>query len=106
LFKDTGITTLPPNLDPDGPLPRCTSPLGPALAVSVHKDGSLNTPTVPTLLVDIATFPKHVSVPIPNGMLMDLPEAAVSSPPSIVTATLLVLPSPKLRPKLPLLQVH
>jgi hypothetical protein len=56
------------------------------------------------LLVDTVTLPKLVAMTMPDEMVMELPEAILLSPPSIVTGPPLVLPSPKARVKiLPLL---
>jgi hypothetical protein len=57
------------------------------------------------LLVDTATLPKLVAVPMPDEMVMGPPKAVLSMPPSIVTAPQLLLPSPKARVKLMLLLV-
>jgi hypothetical protein len=52
------------------------------------------------LLVNMVTFSQLVAVPMPNKIVMELPEAVLPSPQSIVTAPPLVMPSPKARVKL------
>ncbi len=80
-------------------------PLLPTLTVPVFKDELPNTPAVPAMLVNIATLPELVAMPTPNEMVMEPPEAVLPSPPSAVTAPLLVLPSPKARVKIQPLMV-
>ncbi len=57
------------------------------------------TPAVPALL-HVAMLFEHVADPTPDGIGMELPKAMLPLLPSIVTAPLLVLPSPKVRVKL------
>jgi hypothetical protein len=62
-------------------------------------------PAAPALVVDTATLPKLVAMPSQDELVMEPPEAVLPSTPLIVTAPLLMLPSPKARVKLPLLPV-
>jgi hypothetical protein len=103
--KPTEIAMLLPKIDADEPLPILKAQLLPMLAVLVFNNRSPNMPAVPALLVNTAMLPKLVAVPMPIEMVMELPEAVLLLPPLIVTAPLLVLPSPKARVKLPLLLV-
>ncbi len=73
----------------------------PTLRVPVLNNRSPDTPTVPALLVDTTTIPELVAVPMPDGIVMEPSEAALPSPPSIVTVPPLVLPIPEARVKLP-----
>ncbi len=56
-------------------------------------------PAVPAAF-HTATLFEQVADPTPDGIGMELPKAMLPSLPSIVTAPLLVLPSPKVRVKL------
>jgi hypothetical protein len=104
--EPTEIAMLPPELEADKPHPISRAPLLPMLAVTAFNDRSSNTPTVPALLINKATLPKLVAMPTPNEMVMEPPEAVVPLLPLIVTAPLLVLPSPKARVKILLLLVN
>jgi hypothetical protein len=99
------IAMLPPKPGADVPLLISKVPLSPILTVPVFKDESPNTPAVPALLIDTATHTKLVAVPMPNEVVMELPEAVISLLPLIVTAPTLVLPSPEARVKILLLLV-
>jgi hypothetical protein len=91
---------LPPKLDADKPLQISKVPLLPMLAVAVFNNRSPDTTAVPALFVNTAMHPELVAVPMPNEMVMEPSKAILLLPPSIVTAPLLVLPSPKARVKL------
>jgi hypothetical protein len=104
--EPTEIAMLPPKPDADEPLPISKAPLLHKLVPPVFNNESPNTPTVPALLVNMAMLPKLVAVPMPNEMVMEPPKAILPSPPSIITATPVVLPSPVARVKLPPLLVY
>jgi hypothetical protein len=106
VLEPTEIAMLPPELDTDKPLSISMAPLSPTLAVAVFNDRLPNTPAVPELLNNTGTLTELVAMPAPDEMVMELPKAVlVTSSPSIITAPLLVLPSPKARVKIPPLLV-
>jgi hypothetical protein len=97
---------LPPKPDADKPLLISKVSLSPTLAVPVYNNNrSPNMPTVPALLINRAVLPKLVAVPMPDEMVMEPSEAVLPLLPLIVTAPLLMLPSPEARVKLLLLLV-
>ena len=75
MSEPTDTAILLPDSEADGSLPMFTAQLRPALAVLVRKDNSPDTTKVPVLLVGTDTFPKLVSVPAPDKILMDPPES-------------------------------
>jgi hypothetical protein len=99
------IAMLPPEPDADKPLPIPKAPLLPMLAVPVFINRSSKKPAAPALLVDTATLPELVAVPMTNEMVTEPPKAVLLLPPLIVTAPPLVLPSPKAIVKIPPLLV-
>jgi hypothetical protein len=103
--EPTEIAMLMLELDADKKLLISKVPLLPTLAVPVFNNESPNTPPVPALFVNIATLPELVAVPTPDEVVMEPPEAVLPLGPTIVTAPLLVLPSPKARVKILLLLV-
>jgi hypothetical protein len=93
--EPTENAMLPPEPDADDPVPKSTAPLLPTVAFP-ELDGRLpDMPAVPLLLVDTAMLPKPVVVPMPNEIVMKLPEAVLPSPSLILTPSPLVVPSPK-----------
>ena len=99
------IAMLTPKPDADKPLPVLKAPLSPTLAAPVFNDRSPNISPVSALLFDMATLPKLVAVSTPNEIVMETTKAVLPSLPLIVTAPLLMLPSPEARVKLLLLLV-
>jgi hypothetical protein len=103
--EPTEIAMLPPEPDADKTLLISRVPLLPMLTVPVFNNESPNTPAVPALLVNTVMLPEFVTVPTPNEIVMEPPEAVLPLTPSIVTAPPLMFPSPEARVKLPPLLV-
>jgi hypothetical protein len=93
-------------LDAEEPLTMPKAPLLPTLAVPVFNNRSPNMTAIPALVFDTATLPKLVALPTPNEIMMELLKALLPLAPTIVTSSLLVLPSPEARVKLPPLLVN
>ena len=95
VLEPTENAMLLPELDADNPDQKSTVPLLSTVASPVLNGRSLNTPTVPLLLVDTATLSKPVDMPTPDEIVMKPPEAVLTLPSSILTTSPLVVPSPK-----------